>query len=73
MYLAIAIVTMEDKLHPSKVIVPAKTRVDPGHISHDNNLGCLQFDENSTDYFDLDRGHIYSKISSEEHASQCKE
>ncbi len=73
MYLAIAVMTMDNESHPSKVIVPAKTRVDPAHLSHDNNLHYLQFDENSTDRFEADSGCIYSKISSQEHAAQCKE
>ncbi len=73
MYLAIAVTTMDNESHPSKVIVPAKTRIDPAHLSHDNDLGYLQFDENSTDYFEEDSRCIYSRISSEEHAAQCKE
>ena len=36
MYLAIAIRTVDDEPHPSKVIVPAKTHVNTAHISHDN-------------------------------------
>jgi len=73
MYLAIAVMTMDNESHPSKVIVPAKTRVDPADLSHDNKLHYLQVDENSTDYFEADSRRIYSIISSEEHAAQCKE
>ncbi|CAF0844256.1 unnamed protein product [Adineta steineri] len=73
MYLAIGILTVENELHPSKVIVPAKTTVNSGYLSHDNNLSCLQFDGNSSDYFDRNHRCIYSKISFEEHLAGHKD
>ncbi|CAF0808351.1 unnamed protein product [Adineta steineri] len=73
MYLAIGILTVENEPHPSKVIVPATTTVKPGHLFHDNNLNCLQFDKNSSDYFDSKHRCIYSKISLEEHLAGHKD
>jgi hypothetical protein len=74
LYLGIAVMTFDNEPHPSKVIVPAKTKVNTEYPFRDNNLDCLQFDEcNSTDYFDPVTKCIYSKISSKEHEAQCKE
>ncbi|UJR37546.1 hypothetical protein I4U23_030247 [Adineta vaga] len=67
MFLGIALLTMKYQPHPSKVIVPAKTTVNNEHLTHDNNLQCLRFDENSTDYFDSETRCIFSKISHNEH------
>jgi hypothetical protein len=74
LYLGIAIVTVDREPHPSKVIVPAKTKVNAEHLSHSNNLDYLQFDEcNPADYTDVRKRCIYSEISSTEHHSGCKE
>lgn len=74
MYLGISVVTYDEEPHDSKVIVPAKTKVNTEHISHDNNLDCLQFDDcNSTDYYDPTTRHVYLQINDEEHQSQLKE
>jgi len=64
MYLEIAVYTIYDELHPSKVIVPAKTHVNTELLSHDNNLDCLRFERcNVMDHFDADTRHIYSAIT----------
>ncbi|CAF1190340.1 unnamed protein product [Adineta ricciae] len=73
LYLALTIVTMKSQLHPSKVIVPARTTANIQLLTHDNNLDCLSFDENSTDYFDKNTRCIYSKISVDEHRSRSKD
>ncbi|CAF3439891.1 unnamed protein product [Rotaria sp. Silwood1] len=74
MYLAIAVVTQDHKFHDSKVIVPPKTRVREDRLSHNNDLGCLDFDACSrTDYFDPITRHVYLYINEEEHISQLKE
>jgi hypothetical protein len=74
MYLAIAIRTILNEPHPSKVIVPAKTYVNAQHLTHDNNLDCLRFDRCSAmDHFDVENRYIYSKISSTEHQVGYKE
>lgn len=74
MYLAIAVDTINNELHPSKVIVPAKTHVNTELLTHDNNLDCLRFDQcNVMDHFDADTRHIYSAISQAEHHVGYKE
>jgi hypothetical protein len=74
MYLAISVVTYDGKPHDSKVIVPAKTKVDMEHISHDNNLNCLQFHEcHLTDHFQPATRHVYLQINEDEHKEQLKE
>jgi hypothetical protein len=74
MYLQIAILTHNDEFHPSKVIIPGKTKVKPHKFSHDNNLDCLQFDEcYHTDHFDPIKRQIYLEISPAEHEAQYKE
>ena len=74
MYLAIALRTIENECHPSKVIVPAKTYVNTEHLSHNNDLSCLQFDLcNPMDQFKEDKRTIYSKISLPEHQVGYKE
>jgi hypothetical protein len=74
MYLGIAVVTYDAQLHDSKVIVPAKTKVNMEHLSHENNLNCLLFDEcNPTDYFHQVTRHVYLPISTNEHHAQLKE
>jgi hypothetical protein len=74
MYLGVSVVTHDGQPHDSKVIVPAKTKVNTEHLSHDNNLNRLQFDEcNSTDYFHPTTRHVYLQINDEEHMAQLKE
>jgi hypothetical protein len=74
MFLGISVVTYDGQPHDSKVIVPAKTKMDREHFSHDNNLNYLLFDEcNPTDYFDLATRHVYLQITAEEHRAQLKE
>jgi hypothetical protein len=74
MYLGITVVTHDGQFHDSKVIVPAKTKVNVNCPSHDNNLNSLQFDEcNSTDRFDPVSRSVYLKITQEEHKAELKE
>jgi hypothetical protein len=74
MYLVIAIMTVDNESHPSKVIVPAKTHVNAENLTHDNNLDCLRFDQcNAMDRFDPESRYIYSKISHIEHQVGYKE
>jgi hypothetical protein len=74
LYLGIAITTVDNEPHPSKVIVPAKTKVNTEHLSHNNNLSYLQFDEcNPTDIPDVENRCIYSEISPAEYQIERKE
>jgi hypothetical protein len=74
MYLGIAVVTYDGQYHDSKIIVPAKTKVNTDNLSHDNNLNCLLFDEcNPTHYFHPITKHVYLQITEEEHSAQLKE
>lgn len=74
MYLAISVVTEDGDFHDSKLVVPAKTKVDPKYLTRDNNLNCLIFNEcNSSDRFDPSTRHVYLQISPEEHKVQMKE
>lgn len=75
MYLAIGLRTISDnEPHPSKVIVPAKTYVNTEHLSHDNDLNCLLFDQcNPKDIFKEDERTIYSEITPGEHQIGYKE
>lgn len=74
MYLAIGLRTIDNEPHPSKVIVPAKTYVNTEHLSHDNDLNCLLFDQcNPKDYFKEDERTIYSEITPNEHQVGYKE
>lgn len=74
MYLGITVTTEERDFHDSKVVVPAKTKVDPKYLTRDNNLNCLIFDEcNTTDRFDSAARHVYLQISPEEHKVEMKE
>ncbi len=69
-----AIRTIDDEPHLSKVIVPAKTHVNAEHLFRDNDLNCLRFDEcDPADHFDEYQRHIYSEISSTEHQRGYKE
>lgn len=74
MYVEISILTKDGKPHPSKVIVPCKTKVNTDKLGHHNNLACLQFDEcNPNDHFDSVTRNIYSTITPMEHHAQSKE
>lgn len=74
MYLVVAVRTIDQRPHDSKVIVPQKTRVLIEKLSHDNNLGCLDFTEcNGKDYFDPNTRFVYLEITREEHRAQLKE
>lgn len=74
MYLGITVVTENHEFHDSKVVVPAKTKVDPKYLTRDNNFNCLIFNEcNTTDRFDAATRHVYLQISPEEHQVGMKE
>jgi hypothetical protein len=73
MYLCVAPFDRDGKVHPLKVIVPAKTKIDTAHLSHDNKFECLLFNEcDPMDHFDLDKRCTYLGITAAEHAAQCK-
>lgn len=68
------VVTIENELHPSKVIVPAKTHVNTENLTHDNNLDCLRFNLCSeNDKFDLESRIIYSEITPADYQREYKE
>ena len=74
MYLGITVLTHDRQYHDSKIVVPAKTKVDSKYLSRDNNLDCLKFDECSeTDHFNLETRHLYLQINDQEHRAQLKE
>ena len=74
MHLCVATFDCHDQLHPLKVIVPAKTKTDTAHISHDNKLECLLFNEcDTTNHFDPEKRYTYLEITAAEHAAQFKE
>jgi len=60
--------------HPSKVIVPDKTKAKNELLINNNDLKCLNFSKcHENDVFDRDIKHLYSKISSTERQNLQKE
>ncbi|CAF4808448.1 unnamed protein product [Rotaria sp. Silwood1] len=73
-YLAIAVRTINNHYHSSKVIVQENTKVNKHLCNHDNYLNYLEFDEcDQEHYFDLNTGNVYMKITSKEHRQQLKQ
>jgi hypothetical protein len=75
LYLGIGIVTaVDNQIHPSKIIVPDKTKANDELLINNNDLRCLNFDGcHVDDKLNLDKKHIYSKISSIERQNSQKE
>jgi hypothetical protein len=74
MCLCITPFTFCGQCHPSKVIVPAKTKINKDQLLHDNNLQSLLFtDCNLTDHCDPIKRQVYLEISTAEHEAQYKE
>ncbi|CAF3743454.1 unnamed protein product [Rotaria sordida] len=72
--LAIELHNPDGQIHPSKVIVPDKTKAKDESLINNNDLRCLKFDEcQSDDQVDLDNKRIYLKITKTERQALVKE
>ncbi|CAF0946425.1 unnamed protein product [Rotaria sordida] len=72
-YLAIAVRTINNHYHSSKVIVQEKTKVNKDLCNHENYPNYLEFDEcDQKHYFDLNTRNVYMKITLKEHRQQLK-
>ncbi|CAF1158005.1 unnamed protein product [Rotaria sordida] len=72
--LAIELHNPDGQIHPSKVIVPDKTKAKDESLINNNDLRCLKFDEcQSDDQVDLDNKRIYLKITKTERQALVKD
>lgn len=72
--LAVTVYTHDNLDHPSKIVVPDKTKVDLGDLSVANDLRCLNFDDNAPgDHFVIEERTVFSEITPEERRSLNKE
>jgi len=68
------LVDLYDETHPSKIVVPDKTRAENELLINNNDLDCLNFDHcHEDDDFDIITKHLCSKISSQERRDLLKE
>ena len=74
MYQAVAVRTVANEKHLSKLIVPEKTKVNKDWVNHENNVNYLEFDEcNPMHFFDPETQVVYMRITPAEHRKGFKE